>query len=495
MNALIRNGVDVHRATAAFTVNGRSYPAGSFVVKTAQAFRPHVLDMFEPQDHPDDIPYPGAPPTPPYDSAGWTLAMQMGVSFDRVLEGFDGPFEKLTAEAPPPPGGVLWPPPSGRGALAPGRSAAAGGAADGPAGYLLSHHQNDAFVAVNRLLQAGEDVYWLRDRTVGGAPGGTGAMYVAAKASTRVQLERSAADLGLTFTGVAAAPRGDALKLRRVRVGLADRYGGSAASGWMRWVLERYAFPFDVVYPSTLDAGGLAAKYDVLIFADDLIPARESFGGDDPDDLPAEYRAKTGVVTLSKTLPMLRQFVEEGGTLLATGGSTSVASHFRLGLTSALVESRSDGSTQPLPREKYYVPGSILRVAVDNTSPLAYGFDDQVDVFFDNSPVLRISPDAAARRVAWFPNASPLRSGWAWGQHYLKDGVAAADVTLGRGRVLLFGPQITFRAQPHGDVQVPVQRDLLFESGTGAHPVGTQGSGSGLRARTCLRPESTGFKM
>ena len=75
---------------------GKQYPAGSLIVKTGQAFRPHVMDMFEPQDHPDDIPYAGAPPTAPYDGAGWTLAYQMGVQFDRILEGFDGPFEKLT---------------------------------------------------------------------------------------------------------------------------------------------------------------------------------------------------------------------------------------------------------------------------------------------------------------------------------------------------------------------------------------------------------------
>ena len=72
-------------------MNGKTYPAGSFVVKTAQAFRPHVMDMFEPQDHPNDFLYPGGPPVPPYDSAGWTLAFQMGVQFDRVLDGFDGP--------------------------------------------------------------------------------------------------------------------------------------------------------------------------------------------------------------------------------------------------------------------------------------------------------------------------------------------------------------------------------------------------------------------
>ena len=78
VNALIKTGITVHRATAPFTVNGKSYPASSYVVKTAQAFRPHVIDMFEPQDHPDDIPYPGGPPTPPYDSTGYTLAYRWG---------------------------------------------------------------------------------------------------------------------------------------------------------------------------------------------------------------------------------------------------------------------------------------------------------------------------------------------------------------------------------------------------------------------------------
>ena len=96
VNALREVNVTVQRATPRFEVGGKKYPAGSFVVKTAQAFRPHVIDMFEPQDHPNVIPYPGAPPTPPYDNAGWTLAFQMGVQFDRILEPFTGPFEKVT---------------------------------------------------------------------------------------------------------------------------------------------------------------------------------------------------------------------------------------------------------------------------------------------------------------------------------------------------------------------------------------------------------------
>ncbi len=109
VNVLIKNGVTVERATRSFDVGGKTYPEGSYVVKSAQAFRPHVLDMFEPQDHPDDIPYPGGPPTPPYDIAGWTLSYQMGVEVDRILEGFDGPFELLSDLVDPPPGRLSRP--------------------------------------------------------------------------------------------------------------------------------------------------------------------------------------------------------------------------------------------------------------------------------------------------------------------------------------------------------------------------------------------------
>ena len=103
VNALIKTGITVQRATAEFTVAGKNYPAGSFVVKTAQAFRPHVMDMFEPQDHPDDFPYPGGPPTRPTTTPAGRSRFQMGVQFDRILDGFDGPFERCTGLQTPAP--------------------------------------------------------------------------------------------------------------------------------------------------------------------------------------------------------------------------------------------------------------------------------------------------------------------------------------------------------------------------------------------------------
>src|SRR6185436_5718692 len=224
VNTLIKGGVVVHRATAPFAVAGKQYPAGSYVVKAAQPFRAHLMDMFEPQDHPDDIPYPGGPPRPPYDVTGYNIAYSMGIVFDRILDGFDGPFEKIPDMAPVPKGSVTQAP--------------AGG------GYLLSHQVNDAFVAVNRLLKGNEDVYWLKSPVnANGKPYPVGTMYVAAKATTLPILQKLAADKGLAFDAVPSRPAGDAMKLKPVKIGLWDQYGGSMPSGWTRWLFEQYEFP------------------------------------------------------------------------------------------------------------------------------------------------------------------------------------------------------------------------------------------------------------
>src|SRR5262249_567087 len=179
----------------------------------------------------------------------------------------------------------------------------------------------------------------------------------------------------------------------------------------------KYEFPFEVVYAPTLDAGDLNARYDVLLFPTQAIPERDRREAPPPADLPDEYRGRTGSVTVAKTIPQLKTFVERGGTLLAIGSSTSIAKHFALPVSNALVAAR-DGAVEALPHSTFYVPGSVLRVAVDNTTPLAYGFEKQVDVFFDDSPAFTLQPNAVAGGatvVAWYDNDSPLRSGWAWG--------------------------------------------------------------------------------
>ena len=441
VNALIESGIDIHRATASFSAGGKSYPAGSYVVKSAQAFRPHVLDMFEPQDYPNDIPYPGGPPRAPYDNAGYSLALQMGVQFDRILEAFDGPFEKVTDVLAKPPGAIT---------LGSGRA------------YVIDRRINDGFLAVNRLLAAKLPVQVIgQPLSANGTTYPAGSWYVPAGGQASAVLGKLALEKGLPAAAVGAAP-GSTVTLTPVRVGLWDQYGGSMPSGWTRWILEQFEFPFQVVYPQRLDAGNLKDQFDVLVFVDGAIPASQGgggqggqggFGGGTPTDLPEEFRAMTGRVTVDKTVPQLKAFLEAGGRIVTIGGSTSLARHLGLAVGNHLVERTPQGEVRPIPRDKFYVPASLLEVTVDNSTTSGLGMGTTAIVMFDESPVFELPPDAirrGIRPVAWFASSTPLRSGWAWGQTYLTGGVAAAEATVGRGTLYLFGPEITFRSQPHG---------------------------------------------
>ena len=477
INSLIKNGVTCLKATSAFQVAGKSYPAGSYVVKTAQAFRPHVMDMFEPQDHPNDFAYPGGPPNRPYDITGWTLAMQMGVKYDRVLDGFDGPFEKINGLLAPPASSVTGP--------------------ASPAGYLISHEINNSFILINRLQKAGADVYWLKkEQTVNGKSIGTGAIWVPASAAVKPILEKAAKDIGTPVFALAKAPTGDAMKLRPIRIGLYDSYGGSMPSGWTRWLFEQYEMPFQLVYPSTLDAGDLKAKFDVIVFVAGTLGGGRGGGGGAPAAPPAaaagappaaqggpggrgaaggggrggggaaavpeEYRAMQGRVSEDVTMPALKKFVELGGTVVTIGSSTNAAaSTFGLPVKSYLTEMGADGRERNLPNDKFYIPGSLLKMNVDNTNPLAFGMPTQVDVFFENSPVFKLEPGMQLQKtspVGWFTGKEVLSSGWAWGQQYLDGGTAIAESTVGEGKVVLLGPEVNFRDQPHGTYK------LLFNS-------------------------------
>lgn len=430
VNVLLKGGVTVHQAEEDFTVAGERYPAGSYVVKTAQAYRPHVLDMFEPQDHPNDFLYPGGPPIPPYDATGYTVALQMGVEFDRILDAFEAPVREIEGTALPRPGRVVD--------------------ASGAAGFLLDRRVNDAVRVVNRALSAGGEAGQLdAPLTVGGRSWPAGTFFVGAAGGVSGRMAAWTAELGVDAQGVSAVPSG-LQRLRPVRVGLADPYSGSMPSGWTRFILENFDFPFQVVYPSRLNQGNLAQDFDVLLFPDGVVPTRgESRPSIPLDQVPDSLRYRWGVISVDETVRHVLDFVRQGGTVVAVGSSTSLAAHAGLPVESHLLG--ADGLA--LPPESYFVPESILEVRVDNTRPAAFGVGDRVNVIFGNDPVFRLRPGAEGEGVhplAWFDSAAPLRSGWAWGQEHLEGGVAALEANLGQGTMFLFGPQVTFRAQPHG---------------------------------------------
>ena len=438
INALIRSGISVSVATADFKVEGSNYPAGSYIVKTNQAFRPMVLDMFEPQDHPNDFQYPGGPPVAPYDMAGWTPTYTMGFKFNRVLDSFDGPFKLL------PYGEIQQP----RGEYKVTGSSV---------GYVIDSRCDNSFIAVNTLLKAGLDVFRIKSQT-GPTAFGAGSFFIPESSKAKTILEKASKELSLSVNSLTKRPAALSGKLSPLRVAIWDTYGGSMPAGWLKWIMEQHNFSFNSLYVREINAGNLHKKYDVIIFVGGAIPSISATSQFNPRDtarvtgIPAEYRAQTGRISADTSIIALKKFMESGGTVVTIGSSTNLAYHLKLPVTNALTEIRN-GIQTALPSDKYYIPGSVLRVRIDTVQSFAWGMESKTDVIFNSSPVFRITPAAvsqgAIKPIAWFDTDQPLRSGWAWGQQYLKDGVAAFEAEVGSGKLYAFGPEITFRAQTY----------------------------------------------
>ncbi len=445
-NALIKSGIKVLKASDEFKVKDKVYPANSIIVKTNQAFRPHILDMFEPQDHPNDFKYENGPPIPPYDNAGWTLAYQMGVKFDRILDAFDGPFTEINGPAKVPAGKVE--------------------SKSKPAGYLLAYNSNDAVIAVNRLIKEKKDVLWCRNEfSAEGKTYSAGTFFIPLKNLNVSELEKLASELGINFESVKETPSVEMTEIKPVRIGLWDRYGGSMNSGWTRWILEQFEFPYEVVYPQALNKGGLKDKFDLLVFVSGAIPpvrngAQQQTRGRQAAQnytIPEEYKTWTGNITADTTLPRINEFIKEGGTVVTIGSSVNLAYQDSLSLSNHMVDSNG----KPLAGEQYYIPASVLEMKLNTSLPVAYGLPERLDVLFENSPVFRLNPESGKNgitEIAQFDTDKPLKSGWAWGQDKLYGGTGMAEAKLGRGTLYLFGPEILFRGQSHGTFK------LLFNS-------------------------------
>lgn len=429
LNALIRTGIVVHRATADFTVAGKSYKKGSYIVKTNQAFRPHVLDMFEPQDHPNDFQYPGGPPIAPYDAAGWTPAFLMNVKFDRYQDDFTGPFERL-------PDGELLPVPE---SVLPSAKF-----------FVLSAQANDSYKVVNNLLSKGVTV---------SRAASNGDFYVEATAKAKTELTSLVKETGVKVNGASSKPQSVAVKPSRIA--LWDTYGGSMPSGWVRWIMEQYNYDMNLIFAQEIDKGNLIDKYDVIVFVSGAIPGVSQGGGagfgggrnQSMANIPAEHQFRVGRITAEQSIPALKEFLEKGGRIVTIGSSANLAYHLNLPVRNAMVE-LVNGREVPLSNDKYYTPGSVLNAKVATNSAANWGMEEYVNIYFDRSPVFKLTAEGMATNVVkplmWFDSATPLRSGWSWGQAYLKDGVTAFEANVGKGKLYVFGPEITFRAQAHG---------------------------------------------
>ncbi|HEY7057226.1 MAG TPA: M14 family metallopeptidase, partial [Vicinamibacterales bacterium] len=270
LRRLAFGGVRVFQLTDAISLDGATYPAGTWIVPTDQEFAAMAREVLDVQKYPDLRQYPGGPPERPYDAAGWTLPLQMGVKVVALASPLTaeirGKMKLLGPAATNTPGRVTPYDASSADAAAfdsvpgPGfdvdRDAAAilppaGRLTGSGPSLMLDPAQNNTFRAINQAWKDGADVQFANGR------------YVIARLPDARQLELvKTLALSAERTSVIGQP------VRRPRIGLFEPWTGSMDAGWTQWLLEQYGFEFVILRPADFKSP-LANKVDVVIVADD----------------------------------------------------------------------------------------------------------------------------------------------------------------------------------------------------------------------------------
>ncbi|MBK5294598.1 MAG: peptidase M14 [Acidobacteriia bacterium] len=398
-------GVQVSRATSPFRAAGKSYPAGTHVMLAAQAFRAYLTDVMEPQKYPELRLGTTGPTKRPYDVAGWTLWMNMGVQVDRADEVFEAALEiakdleKVT-----------------------GRS--------------LDHRHNGSFLSTADLLAQKKGVRW-------------------------------SAEGEILVEGEAAGDKYSAARweLRTPRVALYEPYSANMDSGWTQFLLDSYRVPHALVHNADLRTQDLGAKFDTVILASQSSasilhgtrPGESAGRGRSPGDSKALQREEyTGGIGM-EGLAQLEKFVREGGTLITLDEATELpVQFFPLPVRSLLRSSGTESRADPAP-SGYYSPGSLIRVQVDPAHPLAFGMPKEAYAFTTGGQAWDISllkefnqGDREVKSVARYAGSNLLASGWLSGERTVLDKHILLEARHGKGRVVLIGFRPQFRGQSAG---------------------------------------------
>jgi hypothetical protein len=233
-------------------------------------------------------------------------------------------------------------------------------------------------------------------------------------------------------------------EVKKPRIALYQPFTGNMDEGWTRWLLENFGFEYTTVHNKDIQAGGLRAKFDVIVFTDQ--PAASIENGQ--RNMPEEYRGGIG----AQSAALLKEFANAGGTLVFLNNASEYAIS-RLGVAAKTVTPSRGGrgggdETPDRPTSgpvEFYVPGSLLNAKIDTKSPLAYGVPAEITIWNEQSPAW----DTELPVVARYPSDHLLASGWLVGEKVIAGKAAVIDAPMGSGHVVLFGMRPQYRAQSY----------------------------------------------
>ena len=432
INLLLRQRIEVARATSSFEVAEGRFPARTFVVRLDQPYRNYAVDLLTPQRFPADAEHE------PYDDTSWALPMHYGLAVTPIADaGIKRvPLEPLSGEI-----GV------------------AGSVTGNGDRFLLADTGQEGLLAARFRLRDYRVEIAERPFTSGGARYPAGSWVLPDAAGLRTALETVAKDLALDFV---AAPVPSDLALHPApppRLGVWVPWADTDSIGWIRYVLDQRSVPYEYLRDEDIRAGGLRERVDVILYGHVRLDLAGQIHG---------IRATTGPMAFTRTpeypshgvpaasdditggigwrgLAELQRFVEAGGVLVTLGNATTLA--LDGGLVRGVRQAAANLTT----------PGAEVRAEFAQPDhPIAYGYSSTPTVFRSNYAVYDLPRrwremsyctscldgpiDGRFVVMTWgAPKGAPLVvSGGGRNVDALAGRPAIFDVPVGRGRIVAF---------------------------------------------------------
>ena len=522
VNLLKMQGVEVQKLTKEAEVKEGKFGIGSYVVRMDQPYS-RMADMLL------DTQYYNVNDPRPYDDTGWTLGPLRNVKTVRVK---DEKILNATMAIIDGPAKVV------------GRIEGTG-----TAGFVVNHTAESANAQLRYRLKdvkmsVADAAFKVGDKNF--HPGSFIIRSEGNPGDLRAKLETEVTQLGLTATALDKIPDVANHAVGVPRVALVHTWLNTQDEGWYRVELERLGIPYDYVSDQDISrTPNLRSKYDVIIFgpirtsAQNIVRGVPKFSeseapipwkksdltpnmGLSPDHTD-DIRGGLGIQGVAN----LQEFIHAGGLFITIADNASLPIDF--GMVSGV-------SIQP--STTLQARGAVMNtVFADRKSPIAYGYDERMAVYFNQTPLLQVAaiggpgggggggqqgsgagrptgrggvddPDVVQGRPPMAPpgpvptpdpaNIPPLESrprvvlrfapekellvsGMLAGGADLAGKAAVVDVPVGKGHVVMFANNPMWRHQTHGSFSLLFNAILNFDSlGIGRaepRPAGTPRAG------------------
>ena len=413
VNTLLQSGIEIKKAVTDFVIDGMNYQQGSYIISLAQPKMGLIRNLLMETHYPENSWTMNADGSPirPYDLATHTMAEFMGVTVNETGVVVDGNFNLVT-----------YP------------EQITGKINAGSNGYIIDGRQNQAFKAVSLLIDQGVKVKRLDAKFMNYLPGD----FIIEKAGESI-LNKVAIETGVNFMALNDKPSVANHQVKRGRTGLFQRYdGGNMDEGWTRLCFENFSLPYKTLMSTEVRNGDLNKKWDVIVIPDDSPSAITGIYPKNsrraPEKYPEKYKSGVG----KEGGKILKEFVSNGGTLVALGSSFEyVVDEFDLKVRDV---------TAGLSSKELFCPGSTLKVIFDNADPSAYGMPNEGLVMFNNSPAFEVIPSRNNddyKTIVRYKDKNLLKSGWLIGENNITKKPGMIVTHYGKGKIVLIG----FRAQ------------------------------------------------